>query len=92
MSRCYDVFGMRHHSPEADERLATQVRDMMFPVRCTCGQVYDPAKVEVSQRYMDCSIWKAPCRGRQADDRGETSWKSTRDYYPLDASGREVRR
>lgn len=92
MTNYYDVFGMRHYEPELDQRIAAQVRDMMSPVRCTCGRIYDLGKVIVTARYTDCSMWKAPCCGRQADDRGETGWKSTRDYYPLDRDGREVRR
>ncbi|MGI5247565.1 hypothetical protein [Dactylosporangium sp. CA-139066] len=86
----YDIYGMRH--PDVDRLVAEQIRDMMFPVRCTCGQVYDLGKVEVTARYTDCSMWKAPCCGRQADDRGETGWKSTQDYYRLDRDGRVVRR
>lgn len=88
----YDAYGLRHFSPAVDRALAEQVRGMTYPVRCTCGQVYDVGKVEVKARYTDCSIWNAPCCGRQADDRGETGWKTTQDYYRLDRNGREVRR
>lgn len=70
--------------PLFDRIEAAQIQAMMFPVRCTCGQLYDLAKVEVTGRYTDCTLWKAPCCGRQADDRGETGWKSTKDYYPID--------
>jgi hypothetical protein len=63
-----------------------EIQSMFKPVRCTCGQIYDLGKVTVTARYADCSIWKAPCCGRQADDRGETGWKSTKDYYPIDKS------
>lgn len=73
-----------------------RIAAMFKPVRCTCGRVYDLGKVTVTARYTDCSIWKAPCCGRQADDRGETGWKSTQDYkvidkadpYPVDMFGR----
>jgi hypothetical protein len=61
-----------------------QIADMSSPVRCTCGQVYDLGKVTVTARYTDCSMWKAPCCGRTADDRGETGWKTTKDYHPID--------
>lgn len=63
------------------------VDEMLSPVRCTCGQVYDLAAVHVTARYSDCSMWNAPCCGRPADDRGETGWKSTKDYYPLRRGG-----
>ncbi len=56
---------------------------MFAPVRCTCGTVYDMGKVEVTGRYLDCTLWRAPCCGRQVDDRGETGWKTTQDYHRL---------
>jgi hypothetical protein len=62
----------------------TLIADMFKPVRCTCGQVYDLGQVEVTARYADCSVWKAPCCDRTADDRGETGWKSTQDYTVID--------
>lgn len=88
----YDV---KHIKALAEE---TIIRDMFKPVRCTCGQIYDLGKVEVEGRYADCSTWHALCCGRYADDRGETGWKSTRDYtvidkhnsYSLDHFGRSV--
>jgi len=43
-------------------------RPMIAPVRCVCGRIYDSANVEVIARYVDCSVWKAPCCGRQVDD------------------------
>ncbi len=50
-------------------------------VRCThCGGVYDLCKVEVTARYTDCSMWKSPCCGLLVDDRGDTGWKSRKDY------------
>lgn len=61
----------------------TPIAEMMSPVRCTCGSVYDLAAVEVTGRYVDCSVWRAPCCGREADDRGETGWKTIKDYTPL---------
>ncbi|GAA2347399.1 hypothetical protein [Dactylosporangium salmoneum] len=75
-----DIYGR----PLFSQLEAEQIRDMMFPVRCTCGRIYDLAKVEVTARYADCTLWKAPCCGRQADDRGETGWKTTQDYYRID--------
>jgi hypothetical protein len=75
---------------------AEQIADMFKPVRCICGQIYDLGRVEVTARYTDCTVWKTPCCGRTADDRGETGWKSTKDYtvidksnpYPMDVYGR----
>lgn len=61
-----------------------EIAEMFKPVRCTCGQVYDLGKVEVTARYSDCSVWKAPCCARTTDDRGETGWKSTQDYTVID--------
>lgn len=43
--------------------------DPLAPVRCSCGAYYDSASVTVIARYADCSVWKAPCCGRQTDDR-----------------------
>lgn len=57
---------------------------MFEPVRCThCGGVYDLGKVEVTARYADCSCWRAPCCGTPVDDRGDTGWKSRKDYVKL---------
>jgi hypothetical protein len=57
---------------------------MVSPVRCAyCSRVYDLGTVTVTARYMDCSVWKSPCCDRTVDDRGETGWKSIKDYYPL---------
>lgn len=63
-----------------------QIADMMFPVRCLrCHRgVYDLAKVEVTARYADCSMWKTPCCDAVVDDRGETGWKSIKDYERID--------
>lgn len=61
--------------------------DMTYPVRCTyCSGIYDLSKVEVTARYTDCSMWKAPCCGATVDDRGDTDWKSRKDYVHLEAS------
>jgi hypothetical protein len=80
----YDMSGQPYGLPD--------VAGMMFPVRCAyCGGVYDMGKVEVTARYTDCSMWKAPCCGTTVDDRGETGWKAKQDYYRLDKDGREQR-
>jgi hypothetical protein len=51
------------------------------PVRCAyCSGVYDLSTVKVTARYVDCSVWKAPCCGRTVDDRGDTGWKTIKDY------------
>ncbi len=75
-----DMYGL----PLYTEAELDQVAIMFSPGRCTCGRVYDLGKVEVTARYADCSMWKAPCCGRAVDDRGETGWKSTKDYHPID--------
>jgi len=50
-------------------------------VRCThCGGTYRLGSVTVTARYTDCSCWNAPCCGTQVDDRGETGWKTLKDY------------
>ena len=64
-----------------------QIQDMASPVRCAfCSRIYDLGAVTVTARYVDCSVWKTPCCGITADDRGETGWKSRKDYYPIDKS------
>jgi hypothetical protein len=65
-------------------RIPPSAAGMSQPCRCThCGGVYDLGTVEVTARYVDCSMWKAPCCGVLVDDRGETGWKSLRDYERL---------
>lgn len=63
-----------------------KIADMFQPVRCLrCHTgVYDLGKVEVTARYVDCSMWKTPCCGVTVDDRGETGWKSIKDYERID--------
>lgn len=64
----------------------TDIDQMTSPVRCAfCHRTYDLGTVEVTARYTDCSVWVTPCCKRTADDRGETGWKSSKDYYPVDA-------
>lgn len=70
------LFETRGFPPEAE--------GMFQPVRCRCGCVYDLGTVEVTARYADCSVWRAPCCGRTADDRGETGGKSFSDYTRLE--------
>jgi hypothetical protein len=83
--RHLDIYGEALNLPD--------VCGMSFPVRCThCRGVYDMGRVEVTARYTDCSMWKAPCCNRLVDDRGDTGWKSTKDYVRLDSNGREVSR
>jgi hypothetical protein len=84
-----DHFGyidtLRHARNLAEEQ---QIAEMFSPVRCaSCGKIYDLGSVKVTGRYADCSTWNAPCCGRYADDRGETGWKSTKDYYPIKRGG-----
>jgi hypothetical protein len=81
----YDAYGMRHRVREVLDEQATE--GMMFPVRCTwCSGVYDVARVEVTGRYTDCSMWKAPCCGRLVDDRGE-GWKFRADFTRIPKGG-----
>jgi hypothetical protein len=43
---------------------------MAEPVRCRrCGQVYDLQDVVITQRYIDCSMYRTPCCDREVDDR-----------------------
>lgn len=62
------------------------IASMTQPVRCNrCSRgVYDLGKVEVTARYTDCSVWKAPCCGAVVDDRGHTGWTSRKDYEYID--------
>ncbi|GAS95508.1 uncharacterized protein RMCC_2474 [Mycolicibacterium canariasense] len=65
--------------------MSTHIEGMSQPVRCRwCSGIYDLGTVEVTARYIDCSMWKTPCCGHTADDRGETGWKSFSDYERLD--------
>lgn len=46
------------------------IAEMMAPVRCTrCNKFHDSAKVEVVQRYSDCSAWRCPNCKSLIDDR-----------------------
>lgn len=82
----YDEFGLRHvrAGSRLDSALRALVADMFQPCRCAhCGKIYDLGKVTVTARYLDCSMWKAPCCGTPVDDRGETGWNSRKDYERL---------
>ncbi|MEV1315420.1 hypothetical protein AB0J14_04965 [Micromonospora arborensis] len=59
---------------------------MTSPVRCNrCRTgVYDLGTVTVTARYADCSMWNTPCCGSLVDDRGETGWKTFKDYERID--------
>ena len=60
-----DLFGVPHFA-------GASVEGMFAPVRCKfCLQVHDSAKVDVLQRYSDCSVWKCPNCGTRIDDRPE---------------------
>jgi hypothetical protein len=64
-----------------------EIARMTSPVRCThCGGVYDLGTVTVTGRYIDCTTWKAPCCGVPVDDRGDTGWKSRKDYIKIDVN------
>lgn len=56
----------------------------MQQVRCShCHRVYDIGKVEVLARYADCTVFKTPCCGREADDR---TWKIFPDFVEIKES------
>lgn len=58
---------------------------MEIRVRCTwCGHVYDLTRVEVTARYLDCSMWRCPGCKTLVDDRGDTGWKSRKDYVRVE--------
>jgi hypothetical protein len=43
---------------------------MFWPARCRhCGHLHDAGKVEVVQRYADCSVWRCPACKVLIDDR-----------------------
>ena len=74
-----------------DDALAARACDMSFPVRCTrCSHVYDLGKVEVVQRYADCSVWKCPGCRITVDDR-PPGW-GDHHYVELDSQGLVKRR
>ena len=63
----------------------SRLAEMATPVRCThCGGVYDLGAVEVTARYVDCSVWKSPCCRRTVDDRGPGWTPGGADYERLD--------
>lgn len=67
------------------------ISDMFQPVRCRrCGGVYDLGKVEVTARYLDCSVWKTPCCHQTVDDRGETGWTLRKDYERIDKNAADA--
>jgi hypothetical protein len=65
----------------------TDVSDMLAPVRCRCGAVYDTGTVTVTARYADCSMWVTPCCRITVDDR--PPWPGgLRAFTRLDKDGR----
>jgi hypothetical protein len=65
--------------------MTTDPMPMISPVRCThCRHVYDLAAVSVVARYADCSVWQCPGCKLQVDDRGDTGWKTTKDYVRVE--------
>ena len=86
MSR--DMFGY-----PADVVAPHLIEGMFSPVKCAfCSGVYDLGKVEVTGRYVDCSVWRTPCCKNTADDRGDTGWKRNKDYYKIDRVTGQVQR
>jgi hypothetical protein len=71
-----DIYGRWRPQPDTT--------GMTSPARCTyCQHVYDLGKVTVTARYTDCSMWHCPGCKTLVDDRGETGWKSRKDYVVL---------
>lgn len=64
-----------------------ELAGMSWPVLCNhCHAVYDAGRVNVIARYLDCSVWRAPCCGLTVDDRRD---KSRRDITELRRDGTE---
>lgn len=64
-----------------DPAVTEKAASMWIPVRCThCLGIYDLGAVEVTARYMDCSMFTAPCCKREVDTR---MWKSLPDYREI---------
>jgi hypothetical protein len=49
--------------------LPAKIAGMRRPAQCRCGDVYDLDRVTVTGRFAECSEWRTPCCGREADDR-----------------------
>jgi len=53
-------------------REVADVFEMSYPVECKwCNEIHDAAKVTITQRYLDCSMWKCPNCKVTIDDRPE---------------------
>jgi len=72
-------------------RRSVDISEMMIPVRCLrCHDgIYDLTKVEVTARYIDCSMWKTPCCDQLVDD---LIWTGRAAYVNLDRNGHDERR
>jgi hypothetical protein len=81
----YDEYGDIFYGHDVD------VTVMMIPVRCLrCNNgIYDLTKVEVTERYTDCSVWMTPCCNVSVDDR---TWPGRAAYVRLDHDGYDARR
>lgn len=61
-----------------------EVENMTSPVQCAfCSHIYDLGTVTITASHADCTMWRTPCCNNVADDRGESGWKSRKDYYTL---------
>lgn len=64
---------------------------MFSPARClTCRLVFDLGHVTVTQRYLDCSVWRCPGCGTHHDDR-PGRWPGERNGYAELPRGKEGR-
>jgi hypothetical protein len=80
---------IERYYPHLGALVRPDIAGMSQPARCThCDGIYDLGTVEVTARYADCSMWKSPCCGLTVDDRGETGWKSSKDYERLQRGAR----
>jgi hypothetical protein len=69
--------------------LLASALEMTSPVQCgRCGGIYDLGTVEIVDRYLDCSAWRAPCCKAYVDSRCEDApgWTSQIDYVKIDKS------
>lgn len=55
------------------------IEEMHSPVQCVhCAAIYCLGRVHVTDRYMDCTVWTAPCCGHPGVD--DRPWVKDRHY------------
>lgn len=66
---------------------AVDTSGMVYPMQCLrCYHVHDAGKVEVVQRYTDCSVWRCPNCSSLIDDRPRGWGGSAVKYDPLQSA------